>query len=128
MTDKFDFREVDMEDGGSTDELNKDNDVTDITEAEEIESKDSEDDEYEDICFVCRRPESKAGRMFKMPNNICVCDDCMHKTMDAVNQMDYQEMFNDPRFADMEQMFRGGGMPNIKFLNLSKIMHDKNII
>ena len=124
MTDKFDFREVDMEDGGSTDELNKDNDVTDITEAEEIESKDSEDDEYEDICFVCRRPESKAGRMFKMPNNICVCDDCMHKTMDAVNQMDYQEMFNDPRFADMEQMFRGGGMPKIKFLNLSDLQGD----
>lgn len=124
MTDKFDFREVDMENDGSIDELNKDNDVTDITEAEEIESKDSEDDEYEDICFVCRRPESKAGRMFKMPNNICVCDDCMHKTMDAVNQMDYQEMFNDPRFADMEQMFRGGGMPNIKFLNLSDLQGD----
>ena len=26
--------------------------------------------DYEDVCFICRRPESKAGRMFKLPNNI----------------------------------------------------------
>ena len=26
--------------------------------------------EYEDVCFICRRPESKAGRMFHLPNNI----------------------------------------------------------
>ena len=37
--------------------------------------------EFEDICYICRRPESKAGRMFHLPNNICICDDCMHKTM-----------------------------------------------
>ena len=36
------------------------------------------DTEYEDVCFICRRPESKAGRMFKLPNHICICDDCMH--------------------------------------------------
>jgi len=52
--------------------------------------------EYEDICFVCRRPESKAGQMFHLPNNICVCNDCMHRTMDAINQMDYGNMMNDP--------------------------------
>ena len=42
--------------------------------------------EYEDVCFICRRPESKAGKMFHLPNHICICDDCMHKTMDAVSQ------------------------------------------
>lgn len=36
--------------------------------------------EYEDVCFICRRPESKTGRMFKLPNHISVCSDCMHKT------------------------------------------------
>ena len=45
--------------------------------------------EYEEVCFICHRPESKAGRMFKLPNHICVCDDCMHKTMDAMSQYDY---------------------------------------
>ena len=117
MTDKFDFREVDTEEIVSVDELNKD--IEDI--------KKEEEDDYEDVCFVCRRPESKAGRMFKMPNNICVCDDCMHKTMDAVSQFDYQGMLNDPGLSDMEQMFRGAGMPNIKFLNIADLQGDGGI-
>ena len=57
--------------------------------------------EFEDICYICRRPESKAGRMFHLPNNICICDDCMHNTMDAVSQFDYQQMMNNPMFMNM---------------------------
>lgn len=57
--------------------------------------------EFEDICYICRRPESKAGRMFHLLNNICICDDCMHKTMDAVSQFDYQQMMNNPMFMNM---------------------------
>ncbi len=53
--------------------------------------------EYEDVCMLCRRPESKAGRMFHLPNHICICDDCMHSTMDTVSQMEKQGLLN----ADM---------------------------
>jgi len=60
-----------------------------MSDKEKIDDKDFMDDtdaeSYEDICYICRRPESKAGKMFKLPNNICVCDDCMHKTMDTVS-------------------------------------------
>ena len=56
--------------------------------------------EYEDVCFICRRPESKTGKMFKLPNNITVCNDCMHKTMDTVSQFDYQGMLNNPAFMN----------------------------
>lgn len=35
----------------------------------------SDNSEYEDVCFICRRPESKTGKMFKLPNNISVCND-----------------------------------------------------
>lgn len=41
--------------------------------------------EYEEICYICKRPESKAGKMIHLPNNICICPDCMQKTFDAVN-------------------------------------------
>lgn len=54
------------------------------------------ENDYEDICFICRRPESKAGKMFHLPQNICVCNDCMHKTMDTVSQLDSNGMLNDP--------------------------------
>lgn len=50
--------------------------------------------EYEDVCMLCRRPESKAGRMFHLPNHICICDDCMHRTMDSVSEMEKQGLFN----------------------------------
>ncbi len=56
---------------------------------------------FEDVCFVCRRPESKAGKMFRLPNNICICDDCMHRTMDALSQFDYQGMLNNPELYQL---------------------------
>ena len=86
------------------------------------QTKDEEKSEYEDVCFVCRRPESKAGKMFKLPNNICVCNDCMHKTMETVSQFDYQGMLNDPSFQkDLDQLMKGGGMPNIRFVNMADL-------
>lgn len=53
--------------------------------------------DYEDICYVCRRPESKAGKMIHLPiNNICVCADCMQKSFDTMNNsgMNYSDMMN----------------------------------
>ena len=36
-------------------------------------------DNYEKICYMCRRPESKAGPMISMPGGMCLCHDCMQK-------------------------------------------------
>ncbi len=49
------------------------------------EIKDDELREYEDVCIICHRPESKAGKMVHLPMmNASVCVDCMQKTLDAV--------------------------------------------
>ncbi len=45
----------------------------------------NQDNNYEKICYICRRPESKAGKMLAMPGNICVCQDCVQKTVDMVS-------------------------------------------
>ncbi len=96
-------------------------DVAEEKNKDTASKSEENDNEYEDVCFVCRRPESKAGRMFKLPNNICVCDDCMHKTMETVSQFDYQGMLNDPAFKqDMDQMMKGG-FPNIRFVNMTDL-------
>ncbi|MCM1111631.1 MAG: ATP-dependent Clp protease ATP-binding subunit ClpX [Muribaculum sp.] len=88
----------------------------------------SDNSEYEDVCFVCRRPESKAGRMFKLPNHICICDDCMHKTMDTVSQFDYQGMLNNPNFQqEMDEFSRQNGFPNISFVNLADLRGEGGI-
>ncbi len=65
--------------------------------------------EYEKICFLCRRPESVAGKMIEMPQKMYICADCMQRSMDAMNNMpfDYNQFMNNPGmpvmgFGDME--------------------------
>lgn len=72
--------------------------------------------EYEDVCYVCRRTESTAGKMFKMPGNMCICSDCMQKTFDMVNNMDLGPYMNGgmPNMNGMPGM----GMPGMEFFNV----------
>ncbi len=74
-----------------------------------VEDKEQED-EYEKVCFICRRPESVAGKMMDLPNNICVCQDCMQKSFDIMSngQFDYSQLMNIPGMqifsvSDMEK-------------------------
>ncbi|MDF2586434.1 MAG: ATP-dependent Clp protease, ATP-binding subunit ClpX [Anaerocolumna sp.] len=70
----------------------------------------SDKDEYESVCYICRRPESKVGKMIRIPNNICICSDCMQKTFDTINNngTPYMDMMTFP--------------PNM--MNLSNLQND----
>ena len=67
-------------------------------------------DNYEKTCYMCRRPESKAGPMISMPGGMCLCHDCMQKAFDTVTKggMDFSKMPNMPymnmNFSDLSQM------------------------
>ena len=52
---------------------------------DDVNKTEEKQDNYEEICYICRRPESKAGTMMKLPTGICICSDCMQKTFDAMN-------------------------------------------
>ena len=83
---------------------------------EEKKDDDKKDkDVYEQICFVCRRPESKAGKMFNLPNNICVCEDCMHKTLDTISQFDYNNLLGNPQL--MNELNKNTGMQGMPFFS-----------
>lgn len=60
--------------------------------------KDNNDKNYEDVCYLCRRPESKVGKMIHIPNQICICADCMQKTFDTINKGDnpYMQLMGFP--------------------------------
>ena len=63
-----------------------DNTNENMTEDKDInKNNNGNSDDYEKICFVCRRPESRAGKMIVMPNNIYICQDCMQRTFDSIN-------------------------------------------
>lgn len=127
MSDYKDFEDMKQEEEwknrDSSEQNDSEKDSSEKNEVKENEKgQDTDKNEYEDVCFICRRPESKAGRMFKLPNSICVCDDCMHKTMETVSQFDYQGMLNNPQLnKEMEELTRQGGFPNISFVNLADL-------
>lgn len=79
---------------------------------DDVENKNDKHDDYEDVCYICRRPESRAGKMIKMPNHICICTDCMQKTFDSMNQLGMDANI------DMSKM---PNMPGISFINMSDL-------
>lgn len=88
-------------------------------EKKEVQSAQDEDDkesEYEKICFICHRPESVAGPMMSLPNNITVCKDCMQKSFDVMagGNFDYGQILNNLNL-------QGFGIPGIQFMNLSEV-------
>ena len=121
--DELDFREVNEDGTNRTDAPAGDPDQDKKTESENTSDKDNSG--YEDVCFICRRPESKAGKMYKLPNNICICEDCMHRTMDTVSQFDYQNMLNNPDL--MNELNKKNGFPNISFLNMGDLQNNGGI-
>ena len=88
------------------DESKSDTNDKEMDKPTEDSYEEDKESEYEDVCFICRRPESKTGRMFKLPNHISVCSDCMHKTMDTVSQFDYQGMLNNTNLNFDKKMIR----------------------
>lgn len=82
--------------------------TVETTATESKDPKEHKEDEYEKICFICHRPESIAGKMIDLPNNICVCGDCMQKSFDAMKggQIDYSQLLN---------------MPGVHFMNMSDL-------
>ena len=107
-----DYREVidEEEKTPGTDETAGDQEKKELSAAEK---KEDNEPEYEEICYICRRPEHIAGKMIKIPNNICICQDCMQKTFDSMNGSGFS-------MDDMMNM-NMGKMPNISMINLSDL-------
>ena len=76
----------------------------------DAEKEREDDDGYEKICFICHRPESVTGKMIDLPNNICVCPDCMQKSFDAMNNMNFGGM-DYSQFMNISPIGRNGAMP-----------------
>ncbi len=92
------------------------NDKEEVTEKEIVNAEDTQekDDEYEKFCFLCRRPESQAGPMISLPNDIHICTDCMQKSFNSMNQQISDGKFN---YSDLLNM------PNISMIDLSSLQN-----
>ena len=70
------------------------------------------DDEYEKVCSICRRPESKAGKMIQMGMGMYVCPDCMQRSMDTIMKGDFN-------YDEMMKLSKD--IPGIHFMNMSDL-------
>ena len=82
-------------------------DDQEVADKEEVSDKD--ENLYEKVCFLCRRPESKAGKMIDLPQNVCICADCMQKSFDSMSNspINYNDLMSN--------------MPNISMIDLSSL-------
>ena len=92
-------------------EFNKDTEV-EQDQVMETAKEEHQEEEYDDVCFVCHRPSSKAGKMIHLTPEIHICAECMQRTMDMMNNgnIDYSKM-------DFSRM------PNISMVNLSDLQN-----
>lgn len=95
--------------------------------SEEISKTDNPDDKkngggdrdgYERICYLCRRPESKVGKMIVIPNNITICSDCMQKAFDQMNSKNF------PNLSDMPTKDGMPYFPGMEVINLGPMGMD----
>lgn len=84
-----------------------------MSENKEEYTTDSNSKDYEDICYICRRPESVAGQMIRIQESICICNDCMQKTFDSMSNGGF------PMGNMMNMDF--SKMPNISMINLADL-------
>ena len=101
-------KENNGQDGRSKEEQKQEVVSADSSRKDGSRSDQKDDDGYEKVCFICHRPESVTGKMIDLPNNICVCGDCMQKSFDAMKggQIDYSQLLN---------------MPGVHFMNMSDL-------
>lgn len=103
-------------------------------------NNDEKRDDYEKICFLCKRPESKTGKMVEMGGGICVCANCMQNAIDSMKNsgLSYQDMMNmsmPPQVVVTEEddekkddkngeknEGKGPNIQNISMINLSDLL------
>ncbi len=82
-----------------------------MSEEKDSVLEENKDDEYEKICYMCHRPESKAGKLIELMNGICICPSCMQKSFDSMSRMDENSY---RQLMELSQKF-----PNVQMINLS---------
>ncbi|MDO4490405.1 MAG: ATP-dependent Clp protease ATP-binding subunit ClpX [Lachnospiraceae bacterium] len=63
-------------------------------------------DDFEKVCMMCRRTESKAGKMIQLMQGMHVCSDCLQRSFDTMQNspFNYAEMMQNlpPSFGEID--------------------------
>ncbi|MCR1919839.1 ATP-dependent Clp protease ATP-binding subunit ClpX [Frisingicoccus caecimuris] len=99
-----------------------------VKDTKDVTNENEHKDDYEDICYLCRRSESKAGKLIHLPmEGICICPDCMQRsfTMMSNSNINYDDLM---RNMNLQDMFPGNlqdGIPKSQRLKKKKPQEKK---
>ena len=54
-----------------------------MSEEEHKDTKPRSENTADERCYICHRTEAQAGKMVHLPNDICICRDCLQRTIDS---------------------------------------------
>ena len=80
--------------------------------------KEKKENPFKKFCYMCRRTEDQAGKLIRMSGDIHICQDCLQKTFDTMNNGGFNHM----GMIDLGSLDNGsidfssllGGRPNAK--------------
>ncbi len=117
----------------TTEMTSTENDASDTpapTDEQKVEKKDDKKEEkkddkdsYEEYCALCHRPESKCGRLIRIPNAFSICPDCMQKTFDGMANLGGHYPGMPTTDLNIGDLFGGDDKksPNISFVNMADL-------
>ncbi|WP_418752780.1 ATP-dependent Clp protease ATP-binding subunit ClpX [Frisingicoccus sp.] len=98
-------------------------DYEEVKDTKDITDETEHKDDYEDICYICRRPESKVGKLIRLPmEGICICPDCMQRsfTMMGNTNINYEDLMKNMNLQDMFPGNIQDGIPKSQRLKKKK--------
>ena len=99
-----------------------------LKDTKDVSDENEHKDDYEDVCYLCRRPESKAGKLIHLPmEGICICPDCMQRSFSMMSNsnINYDDLM---RNMNLQDMFPGNpqdGIPKSQRLKKKKTQEKK---
>ena len=134
---KDNFEEIKDENIDETNEKDSSETTVENTESSDKNSDSHDESEYEKVCMVCRRPESKCGKLFDLPGNVTVCEDCLEKSFHSMQNMgmgvsiskeELEKLLNTPGVHMMTPEEIRNEVPNKQKLKKKKEKTDEPLI
>ncbi|MCR5429693.1 MAG: ATP-dependent Clp protease ATP-binding subunit ClpX [Eubacterium sp.] len=134
---KDNFEEIKDENIDETDAKDSSDTTVENTETSDKNSDSNNESEFEKVCLVCRRPESKCGKLFDLPGNVTVCEDCLEKSFHSMQNMgmgvsiskeELEKLLNTPGVHMMTPEEIRNEVPNKQKLKKKKEKTDEPLI
>ena len=92
-------------------DIEKETETVEEIDKTQDSTTENDDDEYEKVCYICRRPESRAGKMIDVTNGMNICVDCMQRSFDSMGSFGFSPTdFSGINMDDLSKM------PNISMI------------